>query len=253
MREFLVTLVGVAFVLGAVFVAQQFYERSYSPPARPAAPTAESPSVESVTSAAGVPGTATDQMMPLKCVVVISALDKQTGQAIPNLNVGNAGDLGLLRPVGEMIATELPLAASRFFQEVDVVSDEVQAVDADVIVDPAIWTFTGDTGYELTGPPLVFGAGEAFVSGHLGARVKLQDATTFEVSESVSKVTIKCGGAVPFAALRRIMTDATDRAIVAVSEKLMASVAGDPRVRERYITRDQRKRGSYQNPRQEEE
>lgn len=231
MREFLVTLVGVAFVLGVVYVTQCFYEETYSPPTLHSAPAVELPPASPPASAQEA-SSITHQIMPLNCAIVIAPSDMQMGTGIPELNAP-AGDLGLLRPVGEMMAAELPSAASRYFQKVEVVPDAEEAIDADVIVDPGTWAFDGDTGYDLTGLALVYASGEAFVSGHLHVHVKLAADEGFELTESVNRVTIDCGGFVPVAQLRRIMTDATYRAITTVSEELMASIARDPRVRER--------------------
>ena len=228
MRNIANVIVVVALILGVVYATQRFYERYSSPPARSpqsrdssqGKPKADLPLAKSV-SMSPEASRATHQGIPITCAIVVPASYRQTGTGISGLNPP-AGDLGLLTPVGEMIAKELPVAARRFFQEVEVVEESRRALRYDLILHPGNWRFDKDTGYHLTGLRLIYASGSAFVSGHLEVSVELRDTVrlrgtnAFNVTESVSKITIKCGGAVPIAQLRKIMTDATQHAIIAV-------------------------------------
>jgi hypothetical protein len=138
MRELLGCVVAVAIVLGLVYAAQSVGESTYDKrshaetaeqDSQSAEPTEEKPETER----ADAPG-----VLPLKCVIVISDGYRAHGTGIPGLNPP-AGDLGLLRPVGEIIASELPAAARQHFRDVTVVSSGEQAADADVVITPGRW------------------------------------------------------------------------------------------------------------------
>jgi hypothetical protein len=221
MKELISTVLAIALILGVVKLAQRCHERPDSGPVE----VARSESEQQPAGESSVTAPTPSRRACLKCAIVISAEDRARGDAIAGLN-----SLGLITPIGEMLATELPRTARQYFQSVEVIDDARQAPDVDVILKPGEWNYDEDTGYELTGLALVYASGHAFVSGRLGLNVRLRNGDTFSLDESVHKVTIPCGGFVPIAMLRKIMTDATRQAIAVAADSLMQDIARDMRV-----------------------
>jgi len=231
MQEFLGTVLTLAIIFGVITLVRDASEEQYTPPAPSQVVSNAATTKPATTSAKSATETATNKQLPLKCAIVMSASDRQRGKGIPGLN-GAAGPLPLLRPVGEMLAAELPAAAKQFFREVELVSSTDRAHDADVVIVPGEWVFERGTGWDLWGRPLVFGYGESFVSASLTFEVDLPKVEPFSMKERVDKVTFECGAVFcPVAQHRRIMTETSDLAVAAMAQKLMASLTQDSRVR----------------------
>ena len=225
MQELIQCVIAVVVIMGIVVGAQSLYEHTYSPPA-----VATEASTESeLEPECNDTQRGNQNVAPLKCAFVIAKAYRERGKGIPGLN-GPALNLGLVRPVGEIIASALPAATRPYFREVVVVSEKEKAKNADVIITPGDWAYGADTGYQMTGLELVYASGEAFVSFDLDARIEVRNGETFEMKESVHRVTIPAGGLCPAAKMQRIMTEATDAAVGRLSRQLAARIAAHPEV-----------------------
>jgi hypothetical protein len=145
MQDLIQCVIAFVVVMGTVIGAQSLYEQTYSPPAVATEASAES----EPESECNDTQRSKQNVAPLKCVIVIADAYRERGKGIPGLN-------GLVRPVGEIIASALPAASRPYFREVVVVSEKEEAKHADVIIMPGDWAYGADTGYQMTGLALVY-------------------------------------------------------------------------------------------------